>query len=372
MPTLTLMAAGDEFVKENGFDASAPTLDNVLAMINERRVKAGLSAVAWSDIYNLTSNPDAPKGEDIDIALINFLRDKLVDAITLYLNTDTHASGSIEGASSITFWTKQTCLTSAGVGGNEGGVRQWTNVPADGDAQDLIDFSPYSSHLVTGPTLYKVWINELIQVCRKLTHISKNAAETAVETRICDVKEDSSCSGAQSCALGHLPGVSYGYIERYTSSISPCTFEENSAWPFAVRIGKQISTSASNSPSNLYYCTAFNTRGKLTCDLSAYSAGTAKVFLNLAVSNYFNAIVSGGSITFGQTRPVSAAENTYGEWTGSGVTLGASWTSGYVTDSDTIPTSISCATPGSPASINIDGWLISSAKVIIAPTFTYL
>lgn len=371
MPTLTLMAAGDEFKKTDSFDTSAPTLDNVLAMINERRVKAGLSAAAWSEIYNLTSNPDAPKGEDINIALINFLRDKLVDAITLYLNTDVHSGGSLEGASTITFWTKATVLTSAGIGGNEGGIRQWTNVPSDGDAQDLIDFSvtQYSSHLITGPTLYKVWINELIQVCRKLTHLSKNATETAVEIRICNERFDASCSGAQSCALGHLPGVAYGTVEEYITS---CTYVSTASWGFSVRIGKEISTLASDSPSIIYSCSAFNSRGKLTCDLSAYSSGTAKVFLSLSASNYFNQNVSNGSISFGQSRPVSSDENKYGEWTGSGVALGSVWTSGYVTDSDTIPSSISCAVPASPANINIDGWIIASAKVIIAPTFTYL
>lgn len=319
MPEVALLQTGDDFTKDK--------CDEVLAMVNERRAKVGLAAKAWTD-YNPVWEFDPPslQGADFYGYLITQVRTWIADAVPRYLN------GTLEGATAPAYWTTATLLTSLGLGGNDGwGVRNWTNVPPDGDPQDLADYisALYGSDLPSGVTYYKVWLNEIILVARALNRLPFTLSSTGQQIR---------------------DGVSSGgsYAEARTGAVAAWETDSWSDYYGDILRYDMQWTGA------LIYANARSIRGKFTADLTAL-AGSAQVYLKLTPLN-------GGFGAMQDDGPV-AGDQKYHYY--ADATPGAVYLSPYL--ADYVP---ALATEGTFTYGVKRGWTIS-ALGLYTPSFTY-
>jgi hypothetical protein len=325
MPAVALLQTADDF--------TADKCNEVLAMVNERRVAAGLAAATW------TSDP---QGGDIQIALINGFRSTLEAAIPHALNQNVHAGGTLNGASAITAWTKAALLTWLAIGGTDGyGNREWTNVPAGGDAPDLADFvsNLYGATLITGPSLYKVWLNEIILAARAMTYFLAYGSIASTQTREGD------------------PYSTYPTLEE--ARAAGLASWEAAAWnTFHYDVGR----ASINYLDGGYLAYLRNHRGKLDADLRHVTSGTAKCFFQLRRLGDSGIYSTNGA-------PHNQAEGIWGEWVGANLQVGQINQTDYIADSQTPMPWFDLG--------DSRGWQLAlnncalPVPIIVAPTFTY-
>lgn len=334
MPTLVDMPVGGEFVKSDGLNPTRTTLDAVLAMINERRVACGLATKAWSDLY--TSGPaEAPEGQFVTATIISTLRTWLVDCwgttALKWLNTDTHAGGDVTGASALTLLNGYSDILG----------HSWTSCAA-------------------GAFYNKAWLNEIVEVCRGMTHVVVDGTLGSLQgLEIYVVEEDGLYTSAQkvSKVVSEFGNYTFGAARR----VYFVWDLEAEDW----KIIDQTSQYSMSIPSVMMDAPSFigtAIRGKFTFDLSNISAGTAKMYL--FCDTPLGASVFGGQGLNNAATGITGA----GQWGQSpqSVVLGGSWESGYVGEGplETVSTTVSA------------GWHVfvlngAAAKVIVAPTFNY-
>ncbi len=367
MPTVPAMQKGDTITKA--------VLDEVLAMINERRTAVGLITKYWSDLYG-GGNPEAPRGQGIRGEIpqdpIQFLRGALEDAIPFFLNTAVHPAGDITGTveSGQTVWSKTTVLQAAGVGGLDAfSVWNWTNVPPDGHAQDLADFSSdlYGVALIKGPFWYKVWINEIILVARKLSHLVRfpTSVSASGKTTIAPGGTSSPfCSNNVGCVAGNHPLTPYGadgfIAERFIDVDTTCAYTDSTLaiGGFAIHVFTTGSFNLFIDGPRLV-----NRRGKLQYDLTVFPGATLKVFLHLNLP--------GSTLTFGQNPPV-ATQGSFQEWIAHGMISGGLATSNYLGNIDAAFVAGADLCPSGPLDPNAyNGWNLLDRRIVIAPAWQY-
>lgn len=143
-------------VGEDGCDPDFATVreeqfDGVRAMVSERRVAVGLSALAawdWTGTGNRIES----------VSMLNTLRTSIEAAIPYYLNTSIYSGGSLDGRDpygSFTNWTKASLFTAQGIGNGA----NWTNA-----------IGTYGSTLSANSERLAVHLNEIVLACQGLTH----------------------------------------------------------------------------------------------------------------------------------------------------------------------------------------------------------
>ena len=308
------------------YNARFEQLQGVRLMLNERRAAVGLSQIsAYSQPLSMQA------------ATINTLRTSVEDCFPYYLNDVIHASGSLEGASSYTVWTKSAIFTAVGVGVSN----DWTKIPA----RNSYGLTASGGDLTTSDSFWKEHINELLSVADRLRYAVFTVTWPTLGDRV-GAGANPVCSTMKADAITAWNAASF--------SGSSC----GSGSDFGTSIRRYASfTSAPQAFLN-------STRGKASVDLSGFAAGTAKLYLKLG-----RATRSGFTKYFGQTLPNSSAENTFGEWAGAALAAGSVNTTGFVDTTETIPAFDSpidtCPTP------TVLGWHCSDQICIATPTWAY-
>lgn len=179
--------------------------DGVRAMVSERRVAVGLSALAAWD-WTAAGNRAA------SASMVNGLRSAVEEALTSYLNTVIHTGGSITGLAygTPTTWTKATLFAAQSIGNGS----NWTNATGS-----------YGSTLASNTERLALHLNEIILACQGLTHATRTTGFSLVTGQVKNgaIYGQPSCSDAQSGAASDWAGrdwsdSSSGPIARWTSA----------------------------------------------------------------------------------------------------------------------------------------------------------
>ncbi len=381
MPVVTLYSKGGQYTN-SGYQ-------EIFEMIRERH-KLVSTDISLAD----------QTGLDQRKSLINQLRAWVEEILSGYLNTDVHPGGSINGADTLTYWTKATVLAAAGVGGTDAfGQRNWTNVPTEALGGDPWDRTTFVSDLfgpvvLEGMSLYDVWLNEIIKVCRKLTH-AKGPTVTVVPQTVTDHRgarrtaskpTGITCDGVKAMAASDLAGLAWGthLITYLFLDNDPLVFSGEAFVGFPIGVGFFTLDMPSYQTVGAYVAWAIESRAKLTVNLSALPADYgAKMFLKLRVHP--------GEFTwsphhprriqfydFGQPKPTSQPVSLWGEWPEAGLIPHQNNTTGYLTGTEgpltpvgTCPVSSAGDTNGLLSVGHGEGWTLQDQIVIVAPAFTY-
>jgi len=366
----TNYSAGGEYTN-NGYQTA-------LAMINERRQKAGLAAAT---LDNQTAQWQ--RG-----SVINTLRAALEPAIVKYSNTLLNPGGSIEGATAPTFWTKATVLAAIPAGGSS--PVNWTNVPpaavppAIGGGHPSDNPPQYGDTLGSKVFMYKQWLNEIFDVCRKLTHIpirvdllpphnnrpfliDAQAKKTAANNT--GSYDEAACDLTTPCIAGEHPNTPWGRKHTMVYGAPSCTVENDTPEGTTDIIMSYSAPGVGISE----YPVLFNSRGKIRANLSNVSAGTLKVYLKL--NTITNPGLGSFETVYDQARPVASAAGTFGEWAGHGMTLGAVSTSNMLGEALAVFLEADQChpVPLPPGYVlpKIRGWELRDGYAVVAPTFLY-
>lgn len=320
------------------FQTMFEQIDGIRLMCNERGsyVNNGLTISPYTEPFA------------INAAFINALRGNVEAAISgnhgtmHYINTVLNPSGDLNGTTSATApttWTKAAIFAALGIG--VGG--DWTRIPA----RNPFGLSASGGALVRGDLLYKEHINEMFQFLGMLTYISIPATRNNVAGR----SGDSGAAGAV-CATEK---------SQATASWNASSFSGSGTGDF-----RKYAYSPKSGIPGIFNMTLSSQRAKINTNLSFIPSGSAKLYLQLT----YPPVLDGGPVTFGQTRPHAGAVDTYQEWTGASLIVGSDFTTGYVTESDTIPL-FDSPTDTCPVDASQVGWLCNAAQTIALPTFTY-
>lgn len=374
---LGLYSAGGEYTAAGYAEA--------LAMVNERRTNAywryyspGLHKYFYVP-FSAIALTGASAGSNQTASIINQLRVGIEEVLGFYLDKNVHANGSIDGLTTTpTYWTKATLLTYLGIGGTDGyGVRNWTNIPDNADAWDIAQFGSslkYGSTLFAGPTLYSTWLNEIIQVCRGLTHlVCQGGGPVDVQVRRTEGNVGTGAADGYSCAAAHHLSTSWG-VSEYWGGENSCELLSSGVAPIPFGfMGYEGGAFIGNF--NGYYeskATVLHSgRGKVAMPFERWAAGSAKVYLKLGFLGAPKHWVGGTFCTpgarFGQpNRPVSAPQDAWGYW--KDASLGAAWTSpDYVEGTDVLPSEHDSWGDTEWAVC----WTVDDYLAVVEPTFQY-
>lgn len=203
--------------------------DGVRAMVSERRVAVGLSALAAWD-WTAAGN------RAVSASMVNDLRSSVEAAITLYLNTAIHTGGSITGLAygTPTNWTKATLFAQQGIGDGS----NWTNATG-----------AYGSTLASNTERLALHLNEIILACQGLTHSTRTSGVSLVsgDSRGSSVYGEASCAAAQSAAASAWAGSSWA-----SSSSGPraqwTSVDEGSGTAFSATTGARRASYSATVP----------------------------------------------------------------------------------------------------------------------------
>jgi RHS repeat-associated protein len=189
-----------------------------------------------------------------------------------------------------------------------------------------------------------------------------------------DGSAGTTCSQLHDCTIGTNGETQWGIISEAHSQDSGCFLYSSGTVGSYNTIGVVYEAGkAINRPKNAVR----NSRGKLTADLTAFVNGTARVYLKLRAplpeDTYWSGrrgFFSTNSGTYSSSfdlSPPTGEPDKYWVWGTQSPSVGTLYTSTYLSVPDAI------AYPnGACTSTNLDihGWLLSDAKVIVAPDFT--
>ena len=228
-------------------------------------------------------------------------------------------------------------------------------------------------------TLVKVQASQIIGANDVDSKLSESSSDTTTDPSL-------TCTDVQDCASSEQSTLSWGYLAETLYCNSPPDWVDSLSDALGAGLhgiyNYQTITRVMecNSYTDLYDTTytgvARNTRGKIRADLSLFPSGIAKIFLKLTkvscgesfILPSYPGTASSCSSIFAQTRPTSAAEDSYGSWSGGSLTLGQlSTTTSYVTYSDVTPASVGSCTQDVAT---IYGWSVGDALAIVQPDFT--
>jgi RHS repeat-associated protein len=194
------------------------------------------------------------------------------------------------------------------------------------------------------------------------------------------------CEDFQECAQSNHGSTPWGYEVRNDGSCSLPPPDPMEPWYPYTKIGVHFENLTGNMDFSLWDhdahgSAARNTRGKISADLRAFQGGNARIYLKLSTVATSSAVFcpfgcdDSRSATFAQDRPTTAAEGTYGYWSGGVLTIGTEGvTESYVLNSDVLPSDAgSCPVFGDRdyyALIHLYGWEVDDAVVIVNPDFT--
>jgi RHS repeat-associated protein len=180
----------------------------------------------------------------------------------------------------------------------------------------------------------------------------------------------------QDCAVSLLSGETWatggdGYLDYTGCGSLPSTFVG-----VGTAVGRWITTYTTDygpgqDPDARYYlCWAENHRVRIHSDLTRFAGGTAKIYLKLTAAGSHDGAFYGSdtSTNFAETRPTSAAQDTFGLWSAGQLFLGSNSNTDYITYSDVTPVPILGS--GDVDSVETFGWKLLDHAVIVAPDFT--
>ncbi len=124
-----------------------------------------------------------------------------------------------------------------------------------------------------------------------------------------------SCSSVQSCVAANHSSTPWGrWVEYYSNCQVLADYPMGFIFDGLSKITTSFESGANVSGTNRsYMAAAWNTRGKITADLSNYKNGTSKIYLKLTKRSCehtaYGIYTSICTSTFGGSRPTSAEEN---------------------------------------------------------------
>lgn len=316
-------------------------LQGLRLIINERAVACGQSELAAVSTPLQLSN-----------STIRSFQSKIEACLQYYLNSSIHSTGSIEGLASYTVWTLPTILAAASVGYNDGSGLKWTGIPSRNSwgLSPAIWPDPLSQHEIP---FFKEHVNEMLSVANLLKYL------IVTPTFVYTLTQRQGLAFGGTCASRKADAITAWNAASWTGSGSGVYKYANTGSPGV-------------SPNS---ARVVNKRAKVQYDLSGVLNGTVQIYFKLGLPPIVQFAV--GIRTFGQTRPTSSAQDTWGVWGTGGMVVGSLQTSSYITESDTIPVfpaSLDCLT-----NEKTDGWMAGTivsgtffpAVVLIVPDITW-